>query len=299
MRPYRLPAVRLLALVAIALPSSRAGAQAAPPAADPVVLPFSTGPRGHIVLAVEVNGSRRVPFVLDTGAGRTMLNRARLDSLGIVERASADTVQGAHGSASMGVADVASLTLGGLALGALELGTVDLSHVESRDMPVFGVLGYDVLSRFDLMIDFARETVTLHPRATSVGTCAVCAGGMSVPFELVQGTHIRFEVTISDQPIAALLDTGSGRSGMNYRAARALGVNLPPPAPGAHGPALQVGAVELGGGVLARNLVVGVVDLPAFTALGVADGPVMLLGTGALVGRRVGISYGVGRLSIG
>jgi len=188
--------------------------------------------------------------------------------------------------------------LGEVALGAMELGTMDLAGFESSGMPVFGILGFDVLSRFDVLLDFEQETVALHPRAGSVDACAVCAGAMTVPFSLVQGTVIRIEVTISGQPIVALLDTGSGRSGMNHLAAKAIGVELPPTPPGSHGQALQVDAVEVGGEVLARNLLVGVVDLPVFTAVGVADGPTMLVGTGALAGRRVGISYGTGRLSI-
>lgn len=287
-----------LAFTAIMGQVSLAAAQGAPAyAGGPVTLPFTTGARGHVFVEVVVNGDRRVPFVLDTGAGRTVLNQARLDSLGVVQRASTDSLQGAHASFAMGVTEVESLVLGGIALGALELGTMDLAGFEASGMPVFGVLGYDVLSRFDVLLDFGQETIALHPRAGSVDACAVCAGPMTVPFSLAQGTIIRFEVTINGQPIAALLDTGSGRSAMNHLAAKAIGVELPPKPPGGHGPALQVDAVEVGGEVLVRNLIVGVVDLPVFTAVGVADGPTMLVGTGALVGRRVGISYGTGRLS--
>lgn len=288
----------IVLLLALTVGSSPLAAQASPYAGAPVAVPFTPGPRGHIVLDVAVNGGRRVPFVLDTGAGRTILNRARLDSLGLVEQTSTDSVQGAHGRAALGLVDIRSLALGGVTLGAMEVGTMDLTHVESPDMPVFGVLGYDVLSRFDLLLDLTQGTVALHPPARSPASCTVCAGGISVPFELVRGAIIGFDVTISGQSIATVLDTGSGRSGMNSLAARAIGVDLPPSPPGAHGPALQIGAVELGGDVLARNLVVGVVDLPAFGTLGMADGPAMLLGTGALAGRRVGIAYGVQRLSV-
>ncbi len=299
MTQYRWFVLHLLAFSTIVRPVSLNGAQGAPAyAGDPMILPFTTGARGHVFVDVIVNGDRRVPFVLDTGAGRTMLNQARLDSLGIAQRASTDTVQGAHGKFAMGLADVESLALGGVALGALELGTMDLTGVESGGSPVFGVIGYDVLSRFDVLLDFEQQTIALHPRAGSLDACAVCAGAMTVSFDLAEDTIIRFEVTINGQPIAALLDTGSARSGMNHLAAKAIGVQLPPTPPGGHGPALQVDAVKMGGEVLARKLIVGVVDLPVFTAVGVADGPAMLVGTRALVGRRVGISYGVERLSI-
>lgn len=40
------------------------------------------------------------------------------------------------------------------------------------------------------------------------------------------------------------------------------------------------------------------VDLPAFEALGMADGPALLAGTAMLADRRVGISCGLNRISI-
>lgn len=264
----------------------------------PIEIPFALGPRGHILVDVAINGRDPVPFALDTGAGRTVVNQARLTSMGLTARPSGDTVQGAHGQSSMGVTEVASLSVGEASLGAIELGTMELSHVEADDMTLFGVLGFDVLSRFDLTLDFVGNTVVLHPRAEDAAGCGVCRGEVSAPFELAEGTHIQFEVSISDQPIAAILDTGSGRTGMNGLAARAIGVELPATPPGAHAPALRVGTLRLEGSALARDLMVGVVDLPALRALGLADEPAMILGTGALSGRRVGISYGLGRLYV-
>lgn len=263
-----------------------------------VEVPFVPGPRGHILVDVALNGREPVRFALDTGAGRTVLNEARLADLGLESRPSGDRVQGAHQASAMGLTDVDGLSIGDIALGTMELGTMDLTHVEWDDVALYGVLGFDVLSRFDLILDFAGDMVVLHPRAGSLDACAVCQGEISVPFELVGGTHIRVEVSISDQPIAAILDTGSGRSGMNGLAAAAIGVDLPATPPNGHAPALRVGEIGLGGGVLARQVVVGVVDLPAFEALQVGEQPALLLGTAALAGRRIGISYGLRRLSV-
>nr|NIQ57225.1 clan AA aspartic protease [Gemmatimonadota bacterium]NIR39266.1 clan AA aspartic protease [Actinomycetota bacterium]NIS33974.1 clan AA aspartic protease [Actinomycetota bacterium]NIU68780.1 clan AA aspartic protease [Actinomycetota bacterium]NIW30632.1 hypothetical protein [Actinomycetota bacterium] len=243
-------------------------AQAAPALTDRATeVPFVSGPRGHLLVDVALNGREPVRFALDTGAGRTVVNEARLADLGLMRRFSTDTVQGAHERSAMGLTDVGALSIGDIALGALELATMDLTHVEGDDMTLFGVLGFDVLSRFDLILDFEDNTVLFHPRAESLDGCAVCQGEISVPFDLVAGTHIRTEVSISDQPIAAILDTGSGRTGMNLLAAAAIGVELPATPPTGHAPALRVGEIGLGGGVLARQVVVGVVDLPVFEAL--------------------------------
>ena len=276
-----------------------ADAQDAPIVVDGgVEIPFVSGSRGHILVDVALNGQAPVQFALDTGAGRTVVNEARLAELGLEGRTSSEVVQGAHEQSDLGFTEVGALSLGDVAIGGLELATMDLTHVEADDMALFGVLGFDVLSRFDLTLDFANSTVVLHPRAEALDECAVCEGEISVPFTLAGGTHIQTEVSISDQRISAILDTGSGRTGMNGLAATAIGVELPAAMPGGHAPALQVGAIELGGSVLARGVVVGVVDLPAFDALGLADQPALLLGTAPLAGRRVGISYGLRRLSI-
>lgn len=263
-----------------------------------IEIPFELGPRGHIVVDLAVDGHEPVPFVLDTGAGRTVLNQARLSVLGLGDRPSGEFVQGAHGRLAMGLTEVGSLSIGEVALGGMEMATMDLSGIEAGDMTLFGVLGFDLLSRFDLTLDFVDETVAFHPRAEEWDGCAVCAGEVAVPFRLARGTHIELEVSISGQPITAILDTGSGRTGMNGLAARAIGVELPASVPGDHAPALQVGELRLGDGALARDLVVGVVELPVFEALGIGDRPALLMGTGALADHRIGISYGLGLLSV-
>ena len=265
---------------------------------DGIEIPFELGDRGHILVDVRVDGHGPVPFALDTGAGRTMLNRSRLGTLDLEERPSGQTVQRAHQTSGMGLVDVGAFSMGEASFGSLELGTIDLADVEGGDTTLFGVLGFDILGRFDISLDFEDGIVVLYPRAEDVGGCSVCEGELSVPFDLAQGTHIRFEVTISDQPISVILDTGSGRTGMNRLAAEAIGVELPPTMPGGHAPALRVGEIHMGEGSLARDVIVGVIDLPVFQALGVADGPAMLMGTGTLAGRRVGISYGLGRISV-
>ncbi len=261
-------------------------------------VPFTTGPRGHLMVDVYLNDEGPFPFALDTGAGRTVVNRTRLGPLGLVERPTGEIGQGAHETFDLGLADVASLELGDVALDSLELAVMELSHVESPDMPLFGVLGYDVFGRWDLLIDLGAERITFHPRAETESGCAVCSGDLVVPFELNSGTHVQFEVVISDQPMTAILDTGSGRSGMNSLAAKAIGIEVPPARPGAHAPALQVGELRLGDGVLARDVIVGVVDLPVIEQLGISQGPAMLLGTAALAGKRVGIAYGLERMSV-
>ena len=82
---------------------------------------------------------------------------------------------------------------------------------------MYGVLGVDILGRYDLVLDFANRRVALHPQADDLASCVVCVGEISTDFRRAAGTHIQFEVSISGAPIQAILDTGSGRTGPSGR----------------------------------------------------------------------------------
>ena len=56
------------------------------------------------------------------------------------------------------------------------------------------------------------------------------------------------------------------------------------------------GHYGVGDAVLAMDRHVGVVDLAVFGAFGLGDSPAMLLGTGALGARVLGVAYGQRRL---
>lgn len=289
--------IGLALLFAALAPSTQAPVDIAGPSTA-IEIPFEMSPRGHIMVDVAIDGRAPVRFALDTGAGITVVNRTRLDALGLEEGSEREEAQRAHEVVSLGRSDVGSLWLGGTDMGAMSVGVMDLTDVEADQMVLYGVLGFDVLGRYDVAIDFEGGTVNLYPHATDLASCAVCAGEVSTDFTLAMGSHIQFEVAISGQTIQAIFDTGSGRTGMNRLASDAIGVELPETMPGGHAPGLNVGEIGMGEGVLARSTPVGVIDLPAFDALGVGDGPAILIGTGTLAGRRIGISYGLKRISV-
>ena len=92
------------------------------------------------------------------------------------------------------------------------------------------------------------------------------------------------------------MDTGSGHSGLNFNAARALGVTLPPSpagAPAGHRFGLETGPVRVGETVLTERTALFVMDHPVMAALGLADRPSMLLGTDQLQGKTLTICYGL------
>ena len=280
----------------------------APALADPgrdglvAELPFELGPRGHVLVPVSVNGQAPATFAVDTAASANVINARYATSLGPALPAGESVrVEGAHTSTAATMTRFDQLEMGTLTARETPAVIMDLSHVEGPDMQLDGLIGAPLLSNYDVLFDFAASRLSLY----QAGTLAVmgrAAPHTVAPIEpgLGHGRIVLFAVSFQDQPLLAVLDTGSGRSGINSPAATALGIDVPAGMAAAHQggatmhaprAALPSMEIELGDGRLASSTPVAIIDLPVFGPLGLADRPAMLLGTNFLTERRLGIDY--------
>ena len=278
----------------------------AEPDPAPQGLPFQMSPRGHVLAPVSIDGGESLVFSLDTAAGRTSITPAAAEKLALPE-IPGETVNmlGIHGLTKNLLVGIQSLALGDSEVHDQKVVVFDLEHITRGRWQLDGVLGMDFLQHFGLRLDFAAETVVLLPRATGPAACPVCPLGLEgSPFGTIEPGFVVLSLTVDGRPVQAVLDTGSGHSGLNSKAAEALGVDLPPmpaAAPGgglAHGFGLQTGPLRLGEQVLNERPTLRVMDHPVMEALGLADGPAMLMGTDQLAGRTLTISYGLGRVFV-
>lgn len=124
-----------------------------------------------MVVTVTIN-QRRARLLLDTGANVTVLNRASASVLGIqaITHGQA-TFQAVGGAAGADRAVVQSMMIGGVVISGL---TVAVSPDTLED----GVLGLDVLSRFDLDIDEPNRRVVLHQGGVCAADKPPMAGNM-------------------------------------------------------------------------------------------------------------------------
>lgn len=126
----------------------------------------------HLWVKVRVNGGAPEDFLFDTGASVTVLDSAwaaerGLRTAGRMQAAGA----GAAGGASFATLDSLQWTNPdghGIALTGVRVGVLD---VNGAFAPVFwrrlaGVLGYDVLGRFVVVVDYDARTIELHDPAT-------------------------------------------------------------------------------------------------------------------------------------
>jgi hypothetical protein len=183
--------------------------------------------------------------------------------------------------------------------------------------PIDGVLGQDVLARFDVEFDLPRGRLRLHPRAEPDDREArrpevTWAGAMRcVPLRRAPGAFAVVDVQIGDSVVPGIWDTGAANTYLNWPAARALGLSPDgDPRVRASG-----NASGLEGQQVARHAASGVAlalagatltpgdvrlsDLPVFKPFGLDARPAVLLGVDRMRDRPWLLSYSTRELCVG
>lgn len=259
---------------------------------------FTSSPRGHVLVPVSINGSEPLVFVLDTGAGKTFVTPSTVDKLDLaMAPGEGASTLGAHGKTVNQVVELQSVAVGEVRVVDVQAIVLDLDHITHGNWHADGVLGIDFLRQFDVQLDFGSSEVNFYSASSDRSNCVACpAGNDGIVFETIDPGFIVLPATVDEVPVNALLDSGSGHSGLNLKAATALGVSLPPtPAgsPAGHSFGIQTGPVRVGETILVEQAPLFVMDHPIMKSLGLADRPSMLMGTDQLNGRSLTICYGL------
>ena len=171
---------------------------------------------GHPLVRARLDG-RVAWFVLDTGADRTLLTPAAVRRLGLrLDPWVGTTTIGIGGTERHANAVARSLTLAGVALrqarvtGGLSLSVGAIPGAGVGGMVVDGVLGRDLLARFDLALDFPAARVGLYRVRGCAGRFLpwlVPYGGVeSLPgYRAMLGIPVRADGVV----LRAMIDTGS------------------------------------------------------------------------------------------
>jgi hypothetical protein len=151
-----------------------------PEGADSVVIPF-VYERGHIYLTVVVNGQRKLRLILDSGASANIFHLPAVEDLEL-EEVGTVAAKGLSGYDEVKLVRTDSLTIGDLKMYNQVAGAMGVQGIgrASDDTPFGGVLGYDFLSRFPMLVDYEAETITVYEPEGFVPP----GGGAEVPFRL-------------------------------------------------------------------------------------------------------------------
>ena len=119
------------------------------------------GAQPLILVPVQVNGQGPFEFILDTGAGTSLLSSDLAKKLDIKVLGSKQG-QSAGGAVSVSLAKIDSLGVGETSLEDIDVGIVDLSHIgKTIGAKVDGDLGYNFLKHFRILIDYRACQIDL------------------------------------------------------------------------------------------------------------------------------------------
>lgn len=258
--------------------------------------------RRFILAQVSLNG-QPVTMVIDTGAEVSTITAAAAARLGLEAAASDGTPRLLHGVAG----DVATRALkvrevalsGKVVLRDTVLDISSLPSFAGVNPPVAGLLGGDILSRYEVELDVPGHRLALYS-ATNCNGYTPWQRAVAVPLQRARTTLLKVDVMVNGRPIQALLDSGARTTLVRRTAALRLGVSEAALAADPRLTGLGVGAGravfhqhrfdELGvPGDLDKDVIadIGELRLP---------GVEMLLGADYLGQRRVWISYATERL---
>ena len=113
--------------------------------------------QGNLARQRQMNGKIVPGMVLDTASNRTILKESFCKEIGIPFQG-VSSVAAVGGSGSLGKAKLKTLTIGSLLFKNLEIST---SETIKLDMTRTGIFGTDILSQFNIGVNFKHNEIIL------------------------------------------------------------------------------------------------------------------------------------------
>jgi predicted aspartyl protease len=185
------------------------------------------GDQPLILIPGSVAGRGPYDFILDTGAGTTLLSTRLADELGI-EPSGSKQGAGAAGKVTVALATVPSLAIGGVVREFMPIAiTAEVERIGTAlGTRIDGCLGYDFLKDFRVAIDYGKQLVRLRQGAFDP-VSATPVTRSEVAFRLAAPTKplVMIPAFVNGQgPFAFALDTGASTSVISPAVALALGI---------------------------------------------------------------------------
>ncbi len=183
---------------------------------------------GFISMPVAING-QAASLLVDTGSDTGLVTEAAAARLGLDRDPDRRTLLRGTGGTGKRVPNVLLpfLAIGGMRLDGESVPVGSLPAMPVVDPPVAGLLGADVLSRFDLELDLPHRRIGFWRIKAGSIACA-SPPGSDKPFEAIalrrDGDRLRLDARLDGQPISVLVDTGARSRILSTAAARRLGV---------------------------------------------------------------------------
>ena len=164
----------------------------------------------HIFMQARVNNSDPLWFVLDTGAEVSVLNTSTAEALGLKLQGKVEGRGAGEGSVDANFVKDVNYELPGAKIEGQTAATIPVEPIEAlMGRAIDGILGYDMISRFVVEIDYAEKRLQLYDR----GSYSYAGKGTRVPIRIENGhPFVNATVTMPDGRAIKgefMLDTGA------------------------------------------------------------------------------------------
>ena len=121
----------------------------------------------HPLVEIKINSTSYI-LVLDTGASKTAFDHHLLEQSGTVITASERLSTGlgvtnmSSSTAVINDIQIGELHITGLEVAVLDLSTINIAYRQLNHPEVLGVLGGDILVKYNAVIDYGEQTVSFN-----------------------------------------------------------------------------------------------------------------------------------------
>jgi predicted aspartyl protease len=263
-----------------AVPSAASSPDGTPPSPDKVAL--ADDGLARMTIPVTIDGKGPFPFIIDTGADRTVISQELAASLMLPAGAPVRL----HNSG--GIDEVPTVVITRLGVGKRIIDRIEAPAVSAANIGAAGILGIDSLKDQHVVMDFrTQQFLSLPSRSEAMEPGTVVVRGRSR-----FGQLILVDAMVRGVPIYVILDSGAQNTVGNL----ALRKLLMRGAPHHEDKPFQIVSVtgrrttaefedvaEMHvGGLTIRNVPLAFAELHTFERFGLSDRPAMLLGMDVL-----------------
>ena len=177
-----------------------AGVVCAEPAGALTVVRLDARDNGRLVVSVGLNGKGAYPFLVDTGASTTVLSQKLAERLGVASRGTV-RVHTFAGEVPVPVARLDTVGIGSRWVVVVDVLCADLGRMFGLEPAIEGILGQDVLSRFNYLLDRRGRRLEIEED----GDLGAGLSGTPVPFNSRGG---KIYVQTAGGALRLMLDSG-------------------------------------------------------------------------------------------
>ena len=184
-------------------------------------LDMDTDPDGTVTVPVTIS-NRPARLMIDIGAARSIIDESFARSLDIDPRPMRGRFMVLGGGIPLWQTAVAdSLMIGQIAAPGFEFVVAPSRTLTPRTM---GMLGADVMGRYDVELDFAGSKFNIFSQKHCSGDVVYWTqtAYATVPMQLDNDNHVFISVTLDGKAFSAAADTGSARSFMSLDLAKEI-----------------------------------------------------------------------------